>query len=95
MLDGVQPDGNTLPEVERAGVPFIAHPMPHPDVNVLNEGFDVGYQPPDKSDEDILTGKVSQDDVPSDAWRTDGRFVVDFEPQGIPARRDAAAASPA
>lgn len=76
-LDGAAPDRGGLPEVERAGVPFIAHPVQSPDMTKLVDGFDVAYEPPDTSDQEILRGEVVLDETPRDPWQAYGRFVVD------------------
>jgi hypothetical protein len=77
-LDRGSSDQGSLPEVERAGVPFIAHPVESPNLALLEGGFDVAYESPDTRDEEILRGEASGEEAARDLWQANGRFVVNF-----------------
>ena len=72
-----------LPRQDKPGLPVLASTLGTVGLKLLKAGFDVGYEPPSRSENEILAGGVAEDHDNIDSWQHFGRFEVHVQPSTI------------
>lgn len=77
LLSNPTPIPTGSSDLERAGVPFVARPIGTQTLQMLSDGFDIGYEAPTTPELELITGEVVELTPKHDVWSRHGRFVVE------------------